>query len=207
MSTPQITPLVPYNPAYSDIYTDVERSIQQTLKAELTRRSWTAYPIFTNQVDEKEYKNSRAALGIMKSSDTPDYSAGGGQGAFIRDGNGNAKPWPKFFNLVYQLRVTAQSGVDVRNLDGLIRYCFPPRGSVLWLWDGVAGAFTRSYCTYEYAGYINRDMPSNSLFDRITNMRFEVPSYAFPEVAEGVITQIDVADPSLDFEVSVNSGS
>lgn len=197
-------PLVAYDPAYADIYTDVERSIQQTLKAELTRRNWP-YPIFTNKVNEKEFQNQKAALSIMKSSDTPNFASGGGQGAFIRDGAGNAQPWPAFFNLMYQIRIAAQNGVDVRNLDSVIRYAFPPRG-VLWLWDSAANAITRSYCHYQYAGYINRDVPENTLFDRITNIRFEVPSYAYAASAEGQITQIAVNDPSLDFELSVNSG-
>ena len=174
-TTPQ--PLVPYDPAYGDIYTDVERSIQQTLRAELVRRGWDIYRIFTNKVDEKEFKAQTAALSIMKISDTPDYSSGGGQGAFIRDGQGNATPWPRFFNLVYQIRVTSQTGVDVRNLDSVIRYCFPPRGAVLWLWNSQTNAFSQSFCHYEYAGYINRDVPPESLYDRITNIRFEVPSY------------------------------
>jgi hypothetical protein len=203
-STP--TPLVPYNPVYADIYTDVERSIQQTLKAELVRRTWP-YPIFVNQVDEKEYKNQVAAISIMKVSDVPDYTAGGGQGAVIRTPDGNSQKWPKWFNLLYQIRVTTQTGVDLRNLDGLIRYIFPPRGGVLWLWNSTTNAFTKSYCTYEYAGYINRDNPQFNMYDRITNMRFEVPSYAFPAAPENKITQIVVDDSSLDFEVSVGSGS
>jgi hypothetical protein len=200
------SPLVPYNPAYADIYTDVERSIQQTIQAELIRRSW-AYPIFTNRINEKDIGNVRAALGIMKISDIPDYTSGGGVTSTIRGTDGNAQPWPKWFNLLYQLRASAQNGVDIRNMDSIIRYVFPPRGGVLYLWDSVADHFTTSYCNYEYAGYINRDVPSQTLYDRITNIRFQVPSYAYPAVPETKITQIDVTDPALDFEVSVNSGS
>lgn len=201
------TPLVPYDPTYADIYTDVERSIQQTLKAELVRRNWSYY-IFVNQVDEKEFKNQKAALGIMKGSDVPDHTSGGGQGAFIKTAT-TKQPWAQWFSLVYQMRVTSQTGVDMRNLDSLIRYCFPPRtpGGVLWLWDSVNNRFTTSYCTYEYAGYVNRDVPPNNLYDRITNMRFQVPSYTKPAVPIVQITDIDVTDPGLDFELSVQSGS
>jgi hypothetical protein len=201
------TPLIPYDPRYSDIYTDVERSLQQTFQIELAKRGWLAYPVMINQVDEKGIGNKRAALTIMKSSDTQELNAPGGFKGVIRDNQGNVQPYPKWFSLVYQLRVTAQNGVDVRNLDALIRDVFPPRGSVLWLWDSQAQAFTNKYVDYEYAGYINRDNPDNSVFDRITNMRFQVPSYAQPPAPETKITDIDVSNAALDFELTINSGS
>jgi len=189
----------------SDMYTDIERSIERTLVAAILAKSFN-YPVFNNMVSKKDIHNQNAGLSIMKTSDVFNPANGGGAKAVIRTpvlnnlnqvSSFNVEDWPDPFDLLYQFTTIAVSLQDARNLDQLIRDTLRPQ-KILKLWDSAAnggqGAFTaENYANYSYAGYINRDVPENSTYWRVTNIRFEVFNYQHIVTTEPAITAIDFA--------------
>lgn len=185
-----------------DMYTDVERSIQQTLKAGSLARGYT-YPIFNNMVSKKDIKDQRACMGVMKSSDTFQPANSGGTKSFIKTPvkvggvivGYTVQEWPDPFDLLYQFIIIADALNDARKLDQLIRDVLRPR-TRLMLWDSTAlagaGAFTDKYCNFQYAGYINRDVPENSTYWRITNIRFEAFNYQETTTNQGVLSSVGI---------------
>jgi hypothetical protein len=168
----------------TDMYTVVERSIVQTLKAYLALIGQD-YRILNNQVDKKKYKDNHATICIMKVSDVYTAERGGGQDAFIDhkvlDGDGNVlsftrADWPDSYNLMYQLESTADNLDALRKLEMILRTALRPR-KPMKLWDSDTSAFTTEFIEYTYAGYINRDIPENNLYNRVLNIRFEARNY------------------------------
>lgn len=186
-----------------DMYTDIERSIERKLVAAIAANSYN-YPVFNNMISKKDIHNQGAGLSIMKSSDTFQPANGGGVKSVIRTPilvNGivtgfEVQDWPDPYDLLYQLTVIAVTLPDARKLDQLIRDTLRPQ-KPLMLWDSAAnagdGAFTDKYVNYQYAGYVNRDVPDNSTYWRVTNIRFEAFSYQDALVTEPAITNIGFA--------------
>lgn len=221
----------------SDLYTDVERSIVKTLQTYLAAKA-LVYPVFSNQVTKKDYKNYHASIDIMRISDVFAPHNGGGTGAYLRtanfadgtdtdgsdgfgvDGFGshpfgegnvmsyNKTDWPDPWELTYSFTVStesakgaAQTGLQhVRTLDQALRQAFRPRRPMV-LWDSSlnngAGGWTDQYANYVWAGYINRDIPDEEMYSRVSNIRFEVFSYTGVTVVEPAITSV----PTLDIEI------
>lgn len=200
----------------SDMYTDIERSLQQTLLAAMTPVSGLTISLFNNQVTKADYKNSHGAISIMKVSDVFQPANSGGTKAEIKtpvvDVNNNrlsftVQEWPDPFDLVYSLTVSAETKKDpanpggvivsgleiVRYCDSLIRSALRPR-QPLKLWDstlnGGTGGWSDNYVNYVYAGYINRDSPQEEIYNRVTNLRIEAFNYSVAPTNEGIIKEI-----------------
>lgn len=203
----------------SDMYTDVERSIQQALKIAASSLSFNL-AIFNDQVTKKDYPNQHASISLMRVSDTPNYANGGGQGAYFLEpvlvnnqvASYTKSNWPDPFDLLYSLTVTAETYKDstnntvlglycVRQADALIRQVFKPRQR-LRLWDstannGAGGWHPTAYVNYVYGGYINRDAPTDEIYNRVTNLRFEVFNYDMFPAQIPAITQVPVVTLEL----------
>lgn len=186
-----------------DMYTDIERSIQQALLVAVVPIDGLIIKIFNNQVSKSDYSDAHGAISISRITDVYQPGNGGGTGAYIRDAvkdaNGavtgfNQQQWPDAFDLMYALTISAETvknvavaggiavaGLDiVRACDAMIRTVFKPR-TPLRLWNSAAnsgnGDWSSNYVDYTYAGYINRDQPQDELYNRVTNIRFEVFNY------------------------------
>lgn len=177
----------------TNMYEDVERSIWKTL--EDLKIAWGYdWPIFNNIVTKKDFPNSPAALSIMKISDVPNFQNGGGVQAKLmsvatRDAQNNPtayneQPWPQYYDVLYQFITLADNLYSARQIDLLIRRALAPRKG-LRLFNSETEQWTDQRLDLQYAGYINRDVPSDFKFWRITNIRFEVPDF-MPELSKQV---------------------
>jgi hypothetical protein len=176
----------------TDMYTTLERSIQQTIQAGM-RLASLGFPVFNNQIDTKKFKDSHEAIGITKVSDVPNYGLGGGAGAFLYTpvlvsdvvDSYIKQPWPDAYDVLYQLVIQADSLTILRQLENMIRNTLRPR-QVMYLWNSTADGFSSNWVNYHFAGYINRDISSQSLYWRVINVRFEMynllPGVAIPAV-------------------------
>lgn len=188
----------------TDMYTTVERSIQQTLKAAITAAG-KAYLVFNNMIDKKKIADCHAAVAIMRISDTPNFSNGGGTKAVLDVPNVvgghivsfNRQPWPDSYDLLYQIESNADNLDDLRVLEIILRSALPPR-QPLYLWDSTSGAFTTEWIEVRYAGYINRDVPQDNIYNRIQNVRFEAKNFRGTTTVVPAITNIQVSVPVPD---------
>ncbi len=185
----------------TDMYTTVERSIFHKLTAGVAAAGGVAYMIFNNQVDKKKFPDLHGAIAIMKVSDVFTAANGGGQSAAIQtpvlNANGQAQsytfqPWPDSYDLMYQIEATADNLPDVRAIENIIRTALRPR-QPLYLWDSTNAVFTEEWIDYHYAGYINRDIPEENIYNRILNVRFEARNW-MPTTSVPAITQITVTE-------------
>lgn len=200
----------------SDMYMDIERSIQQALKAAVVPINGLVISIFNNMVSKANFADVHGAISIMKVSDVFAPANSGGTGAYIKtpvpNGTGGntsfvVQDWPDPYDLVYALTVSAETvknsvtaggitvaGIDiVRACDAMIRTTLRPR-QPLRIWDSTlnagTGGWSANYVNYAYAGYINRDSPDDEIYNRVTNIRFEVFNYQSVPVSEGTIKEI-----------------
>lgn len=191
--------LIPVNPATTNMYEDVERSIWKTLEDAMLSMG-VVYPVFNNLVSKKDFPAYHAAISVMKISDIPNYANGGGTKASLKtvktkDANDNpltynVEPWPQFFDLLYQLVVNADTLDAARTCDLIIRRAlFPHR--TLRIFNSATLQWSSTYLNTSYAGYINRDIPTETRYWRVTNYRVEVPDYT-PEYATEVPAMNDV---------------
>lgn len=190
----------------TDMYTTVERSIYQKLKATIAAASLT-YSVFNNMVDKKKFPDLHASISVMKVSDVFTAENGGGARAFldtpIKDGGGNItgynrEIWPDSYDLLYQIESSADNLDDLRKLETIIRVALRPR-QTLFLWDSnaVPPAFTSEWIEYHYAGYINRDIPADNIYNRILNIRFDARNIQ-PTTVIPAITEIDTLLATVD---------
>jgi hypothetical protein len=189
----------------------VERSIYHKLKQYITALG-KSYVVFNNQVDKKKYKDSHATISIIKVSDVETYANGGGIGAQIDtpvlDTNGNPQsynrqPWPDSFELMYQVECAADNIQDLRELENIVIIGLRPR-QPLYLWDSTAKAFTSEWVELRYAGYINRDIPPDNIYNRIRTVVVSAKSFQ-PTITIPAITQVrgtaQITDVAFDVEV------
>lgn len=183
----------------SDMYTDVERSIYKHFDDAIAAKGW-AYKVFNNMVSKEDIADVHAGLSFMRYSDVFAPENGGGVKAQIKElvETTVEKPkhyvvqdWPDPFQLTYQFIVVANQLQDCRNLDGLIREVLRPRRRMM-LWDSVAEQWTESYCDYTFAGYINRDVPADQTYWRVTNIRFDVFNFNTAQVEQPAILETEV---------------
>jgi hypothetical protein len=190
-----------------DMYTDVERSIYKVLDDALKACGYD-YLIFNNLVTRKDYEAQHGCICLIKSSDVPNFKNGGGTTAKLREPAGfnpndpkpftqfNVQDWPQCYDLLYQLHVVGDDLSHLRRLEALIRTVLRPQG-ILKIWDSIHEVWTNSYSDISYAGYINRDVPEDSQYWRVTNIRFEVYNYDATVSTEPAITEV----PELDFDI------
>ena len=187
------------------------------MKAAVVPINGLVIQIFNNMVSKADFANVHGAISIMKVSDVFQPANSGGTGSYIKTPVIEApattpssfvvQDWPDPYDLVYALTVSAEtvknvataggftvSGIDiVRACDSMIRSALRPR-QPLKIWDSTlnagAGGWSSNYVNYAYAGYINRDSPDDEIYNRVTNIRFEVFNYESTPVTEGVISEV-----------------
>lgn len=182
----------------ADMYTTVERSIYHTLVNTITAAGAT-YPVYNNLLDKKKMADQHSAISILKITDNEDYSHGGGQNSYLDTRSGNdivRQEWPDTYDLMYQLECMSDNLNDIRAIENIVTQALRPRRR-MFLWDNstTPPAFTTEWIEYRWAGYINRDQPTDNIYNRVRNIHFAARNFkglsltTVPAITSIVVTE------------------
>jgi hypothetical protein len=200
----------------NNMYTDLERSIYNHLKAALVAAGFPAVEVLNIQ-DDTTFPSQRTVIRFAKVYDIPNENAPRGPGSELLtpvSQNGQItsyqrRDYPDGYKCNYKINCCAESIEMIRDMEMVLKHTFRMQHPV-YLYDSDTNTLTDSYCDISYRGFLNQDNVDLGFFSRAHILQFEVYDYStatpttIPAITSiGLTTVTTMSDPNTVADIVI----